>query len=55
LKDDVIDTILTVLNNNAPLGDGVGASDVLPASTFPFVALPQQPRGTSVTDDNTRN
>jgi hypothetical protein len=55
LKDDVIDTILTVLNNNNPLGDGVGASDVLPASVFPFVALPQQPRATGVLDDNTRN
>ncbi|HEV7404609.1 MAG TPA: DUF4331 family protein [Chthoniobacteraceae bacterium] len=55
LKDDVIDTILTVLNNNAHLGDGVDASDVLPTSAFPFVAPPQQPRASGVLDDNTRN
>lgn len=55
LKDDVIDTILTVLNNNSPLGDGVNASDVLPTNAFPFVAPPQQPLAKGVLDDNTRN
>ncbi len=55
LGDDVIDTILTILNSGSPLGDGVGANDVAFTNAFPFLALPQQPRANGVTDDNTRN
>lgn len=55
LKDDVVDTFLTVVANGTTLGDGVNASDVAPQSTFPFFALPQQPLANGVTDDNTRN
>lgn len=55
LKDDVIDTILTIVANGATLGDSVNASDVAPADVFPFLALPQQPRANGVVEDNTRN
>jgi len=55
LKDDTIDIILTVINNGNALGDNVNASDIPPQDTFPFFALPQQPRAPGVTDDNTRN
>jgi hypothetical protein len=55
LKDDTIDTILTIVANGATLGDNVNASDVPPQDQFPFLALPQQPRDTGVVDDNTRN
>jgi len=55
LKDDTIDIILTIIANGTTLGDNVNASDVPPQDTFPFFALPQQPRVTGVTDDNTRN
>ena len=55
LKDDVVDTFLTVVANGTTLGDGVNASDIAPQSTFPFFALPQQPFANGNTDDNTRN
>ena len=55
LKDDTIDILLTIIANGTPLGDNVNASDVPPQDTFPFLALPQQPRPPGVTDDNTRN
>lgn len=55
LKDDVIDVFLTVVANQTPLGDNVDASDIAPQNTFPFFALPQQPRDTGIVDDNTRN
>lgn len=55
LADDTVDILLTVINNRQTLGDGVPASDVLPGNTFPFFALPQQPRANGVADDNTRN
>jgi len=61
LKDDTIDITLTLIANQDPttrpfaLGDHVDASDVPPQDTFPFFALPQQPRDPGVIDDNTRN
>lgn len=55
LADDVIDTLLTIINNGTPLGDNVNASDVPPQDHFPFLALPQQPQAAGVVDDNTRN
>jgi len=55
LKDDVVDTFLTVVANGTTFGDGVNASDVAPANTFPFFATPQQPFANGATDDNTRN
>jgi hypothetical protein len=60
LHDDVIDIILTLVANGSQLGDNVDANDVPFQSTFPFLALPQQPRenltpGLVLTDDNTRN
>jgi hypothetical protein len=55
LKDDTIDTLLTVIANGTPLGDNVDASDVAPRDTFPFVGPPQQPRDAGTADDNTRN
>jgi hypothetical protein len=55
LKDDTIDTILTIIANGTPLGDNVNANDVPLRDTFPFVAPPQQPRDAGVIDDNTRN
>ncbi len=55
--DDVIDTVLfLVTNGGLTTGDKVPASDVAPQNTFPFLALPQQPReGAGNIDDNTRN
>ena len=56
LADDTIDTLLSIITNGAiTTGDNVNASDVSPASTFPFLALSQQPRAPGVIDDNTRN
>ena len=55
LTDDVVDTLLTIVNNRQTLGDSVDRSDILPRNQFPFFAAPQQPRNTGVTDDNTRN
>jgi hypothetical protein len=55
LGDDTIDTILTIINNGADLGDSVDANDVPLRDAFPFYAAPQQPRDAGVTDDLTRN
>jgi len=55
LSDDVIDIILTLVNNGAQLGDNVDGNDVPFLTTFPFLAPPQQPRANGVVDDNTRN
>jgi hypothetical protein len=54
-KDNTIDIILTIINNGSPLSQGVVANDVPLNDTFPFLALPQQPRAAGVVDDNTRN
>ena len=53
--DDVIDTIVTIINNNSSLGDNVNANDVVFQNSFPFLALSQQPRLRGTIDDNTRN
>lgn len=53
-QDDVIDSILFFIANQTPLGDNVNANDQTFRDSFPFLAPPQQPRG-SGTDDNTRN
>jgi hypothetical protein len=52
--DDVVDTILTLINNRQRLGDNVNGNDVPFQDRFPFLALPQQPRDSGV-DDSTRN
>ncbi|MEA3209741.1 MAG: hypothetical protein QOE70_2798 [Chthoniobacter sp.] len=55
LRDDVIDTVLFVVSNGGiTKGDNVDASDVPTQDTFPFLALPQQPRASGI-DDGTRN
>ena len=53
--DDTIDDLLFFIANQAPIGDSVNSNDVPLGSSFPFFAPPQQPRGTGVIDDNTRN
>jgi Domain of unknown function (DUF4331) len=53
--DDVIDTLLTLINNQNSLGDAVNGNDVPFQNNFPFFATPQQPRNSGVLDDNTRN
>jgi hypothetical protein len=60
--DDVIDTIVTIINNFQPVNgagttavDNVNANDVAFLNTFPFFAPPQQPRAAGTIDDNTRN
>ena len=55
LQDDVIDTILTLVNNGSPLGDNVNANDVPFRDVFPYLASPHQPLDMGVVDDNTRN
>lgn len=55
LKDDVIDIILTIVNNGAALGDSVPANDIPLLDNFPFFAFPHQPRDPGVIDDLTRN
>lgn len=55
LQDDVIDTILFFVANQNTLGDNVNANDVPFTTTFPYFALPQQPRAPGTVDDNTRN
>ncbi len=55
LTDDVIDTLLTIINNRQPLGDNVNGNDVPFRTAFPFLAPSQQPRTPGTIDDNTRN
>lgn len=54
-SDDVIDTILTLINNGGTLGDNVNANDVPFRTVFPFFAPPHQPNYTTSVDDGTRN
>jgi hypothetical protein len=54
LRDDVVDTLLTLINNQNALGDNVNANDVPLQNNFPFFFTSQQPRVSGV-DDNTRN
>ena len=55
LGDDVIDTILTLINNRMPLGDNVNGNDVPFRDAFPFLAPPHQPLSPGTVDDQTRN
>jgi uncharacterized protein DUF4331 len=55
LTDDVIDILLTLINNRQVLGDSVNGNDVPLRSTFPFLAPSHQPRAPGTIDDNTRN
>lgn len=55
LRDDVIDTIITVVTNGA-ITSGDNAHSVDPfTNTFPFIAPPIQPFPPGTTDDRTRN
>jgi hypothetical protein len=53
--DDVIDIIVTLVNNRVPQGDAVNANDVAFRTTFPFFAAPHQPFSPGTVDDRTRN
>lgn len=53
--DDVIDTIVTLVNNRVPQGDNVSANDVPFRNVFPFFAAPAQPFPGGTADDRTRN
>lgn len=55
LTDDVIDILLTLINNRQSLGDSVNGNDVPFRTTFPFLAPSHQPRAPGTIDDNTRN
>jgi hypothetical protein len=54
-SDDVIDTILTIVANDTPLGDSVDGNDVPYRNKFPFLGAPHQPLDSGVLDDKTRN
>ena len=53
--DDVIDIIVTIVNNRVPQGDNVNANDAPFGNAFPFFAPPTQPFPNGVIDDRTRN
>lgn len=53
--DDVIDTIVTLVNNRVAQGDDVSFNDVPFRGTFPFFAPPHQPFASGTVDDRTRN
>jgi hypothetical protein len=55
LTDDVIDTLLFLINNRKPLGDNCNANELPFKSTFPFLAPSNQPKTPGTIDDNTRN
>lgn len=55
LGDDVVDTILFLVNNRQPLSDNANQNDVPYRSTFPFFAPPHQPFPPGTVDDRTRN
>lgn len=53
--DDVVDVIVTLINNRVGLGDNVPPlADRFYQDNFPFFALPNQPQASGV-DDHTRN
>ena len=54
-NDDVIDTIVTLVNNGVALKDNVNDNDVGMRNVFPFFAQPAQPFPAGVIDDRTRN
>jgi hypothetical protein len=49
-KDDVITTLLTVINNGSLLSDNVPGNDVPLRNIFPFYAKPHQPLPAGATD-----
>ena len=49
-NDDVIDTIVTLVNNRVPLGDNVDRNEVVFRGAFPFFAAPHQPLPAGSTD-----
>ena len=53
--DDVIDFIVTIVNNRVKQGDNVNANDAPFRNTFPFFAPPNQPFPAGTIDDRTRN
>jgi len=53
-QDDVIDAIVTLINNRVQQGDNVNGNDVPFLNAFPFFAPPTQPFPNGV-DDRTRN
>lgn len=53
--DDTVDTVLTLLNHGNTLTDNIPAGDSAIPTTFPFLALPHQPRFDTNVDDGTRN
>jgi len=55
VTDDVVDNVLTMLNNGTTLTDNVNANDFSIPTTFPFLALPHQPLFSTSVDDGTRN
>jgi hypothetical protein len=71
LGDDTVDVLLNIITNGAvtpcvagptptsppatPGGDNACSNELALQDTFPFLALPQQPRAPGVTDDLTRN
>ena len=55
LGDDVIDTLLTLINNRVFLTDNANANDLAFQTAFPFLSLARQPRDNGVIDDGTRN
>ncbi|MEA3188627.1 MAG: hypothetical protein QOD99_2457 [Chthoniobacter sp.] len=55
LQDDTVDIVLTTINHNITVGDGVANSGSLTTS-FPFLGKPNQPLAPGGgTDDATRN
>jgi hypothetical protein len=54
-NDDVIDTIVTLVNNRQVLGDSVSGNDVANLNAFPFFAPPHQPFPPGTIDDGTRH
>jgi hypothetical protein len=55
LRDDVIDILMTIIANGAPLGDSVDANERTFRDQFPFLAPAHQPREPGTIDDQTRN
>jgi hypothetical protein len=55
LQDDTVDYILTKLNHQNTLSDGVNASDMPLSATFPYLGLPHAPLFNTNVDDSTRN
>lgn len=50
--DDVIDTLLSLINNRVPLGDNVNGNDVPYRDVFPFYGMPHQPLDPGETSTN---